>query len=68
MKFDHTKIKELRTAHNLTVRALADAIGVHANVISQWEVGRTMPSMTSLEAMCTRFGIPADYFFVPDEG
>lgn len=67
MIFDNCKIKELREAQGLSIRGLADKIGIHPNVVLQWEQGRTAPSMASLERIVNSFGVSPEYFFV-DEG
>lgn len=63
MRFDYRKIKYLRDKNNLSIRGLAERIGVHANVIHQWEQGRTSPSMASLERLVNTFNVSPEYFF-----
>ena len=42
------KIQELRTAKNLTQRALAEQIGVKNYTVANWEQNRTEPSLGDL--------------------
>lgn len=44
-------IKELRARNKMTGQELADAIGVHRNVIIRWEKGYSKPRADNLIAM-----------------
>jgi transcriptional regulator with XRE-family HTH domain len=50
-----------RREKGLTVRALAADIGVSGALISQIELGRTQPSVTTLYALVSRLGVSLDW-------
>ena len=55
-----TTIKQLRRGRDLTQEELAEALGVSAKAISQWENDRTAPDLAQIPALCTYFDISAD--------
>lgn len=46
-------IREGRIRKNLTQMALADAMGVSYQAVSNWERGNSMPDISKLEELCT---------------
>ena len=50
--FDGTKIRDLRTAQNLSLKALAEKSGVSVSMISQIERRTTDPTLTTLYKLC----------------
>lgn len=44
-------LKKLRKKHNMTMQALADAIGVSKTSVVYWHTGRVTPHFTSLMAL-----------------
>jgi transcriptional regulator with XRE-family HTH domain len=42
------KLREVRTAKGMSLRSLAQALGVSASLISQVEIGKTQPSVSTL--------------------
>ncbi len=54
------KIKQLRRAHHLTQRKLADKIGVNHALISKWEHDENEPHLYSLMGMAELFGVTLD--------
>lgn len=60
-------ITRIRENLSMTKQAFADRIGIHRNVLNDWESGKTRPSMTSLEAIMVAFSLnDANIFFVDD--
>lgn len=53
-----TKIRELREAHRMTLRALAEKLGLSAPFLSDIEHGRRMPD--SLDAFAVIFDIDVE--------
>ena len=51
-------IKKLRESHDLTQEELGKIAGVSAMAVSQWENGRAVPRMGSIQSMSDYFGIP----------
>lgn len=56
------KLKNLREARGLSLRALADQLGkrgtlVSAAAIQKWEIGETSPSKVNLKSICSFFNI-----------
>ena len=46
------KIREARTARNMTQMGLADEMGVSYQAVSNWERGNSMPDISKLEQLC----------------
>ncbi|HOC98008.1 MAG TPA: helix-turn-helix domain-containing protein [Bacilli bacterium] len=55
-----TKIKQLRSEHNLTQRELADLLYVSTQAVSRWENGDVEPSVTTLRSMAQIFNVTLD--------
>lgn len=54
------EIRRVREARKLSLRALAEAIGVSASLLSQVETGKTQPSVSTLYALVNHLGISLD--------
>jgi repressor LexA len=54
------KIKELRTARDMTKTELATRIGTHRNAIKWWESGRNEPRIFSCILLADVFDITLD--------
>lgn len=54
------RIKELRQDRGLTQKQLADILFVSQDTISLWELGKLLPSITNLIAICDFFKVSAD--------
>lgn len=53
-------IAGLRREHNLTQMALADAMGVSFQAVSNWERGQSMPDISKLPELAELFGTTID--------
>lgn len=54
------RLREARTARGLSLRSVAQALGVSASLISQVETGKTQPSVSTLYALVSHLGISID--------
>jgi transcriptional regulator with XRE-family HTH domain len=54
------RLREARQARGLSLRALAEQLGVSPSLISQVETGRARPSVSTLYAIATNLGISLD--------
>ena len=54
------RLREARQARGLSLRALAEQLGVSPSLISQVENGRARPSVSTLYAIATHLGISLD--------
>lgn len=54
------RLREARTEHRLSLRSLAQSLGVSASLISQVETGKTQPSVSTLYAMANHLGLSLD--------
>ncbi len=61
------RLRELRLARNLSMRALASASGLSANALSMIERGKTSPSVSTLYKLSTALGVPITAFFSAGE-
>ncbi len=57
------RLRTLREARNLSMRALANLSGLSANALSMIERGRTSPSVSTLYKLATALGVPITAFF-----
>ena len=53
-------IARLRREHNMTQMALADAMGVSFQAVSNWERGQSMPDISKLPELAELFGTTID--------
>ena len=60
------RLREARQARGLSLRGLADRLGVSPSLISQVETGRAKPSVSTLYAIVTELGISLDELVYPD--
>lgn len=57
------RIRELRTKHGLSLRALAELSGLSSNAISLIERGDNSPTVSSLHNLATALNVPITAFF-----
>jgi Zn-dependent peptidase ImmA (M78 family)/transcriptional regulator with XRE-family HTH domain len=57
-----SRLKSARTAAGLSLRALADAVGVSAMALSKYERDRMRPSPAVLEALAKALDVPVGHF------
>ena len=57
------RIRAERTRQELTIRALANDIGVSSSLISQIETGKSQPSVSTLYAITSALGLPIEELF-----
>lgn len=55
------RLKELRNANDLSQKELAEKLGYKQGTISQWEMGRRMLDVETLERIADFFGVSTDY-------
>ncbi len=61
------RIRELRDAQGLSLRALAEDCGLSVNAISRIERGESSPTVSSLHRLALGLGVPITDFFRSDE-
>ena len=61
-----SRLKELREARNISMRALATKSGLSANALSMIERGKTSPSVSTLYKLSDAMGISITAFFGPE--
>ena len=54
------RIRAARTERGLSLRSVAQAVGVSASLISQVEIGKTQPSVATLYALASHLGVSLD--------
>ena len=59
------RIRTARLKQRLSLRKLAERVGLTPSLISQIERGQTNPSVASLYAIAQALGLSMDYFFNP---
>lgn len=57
------RLRELRDAHNISMRGLAIKSGLSANALSMIERGKTSPSVSTLYKLADALGVPVTAFF-----
>ena len=61
------RVKELRTAANLTQAQLAVEMGVNQNTVSNWELEVTLPKARELPRLAKVLGCTISELYAPDE-
>jgi len=54
------RLREARQEQGLSLRSLAQSLGVSASLVSQVEMGKTQPSVATLYAMASHLGVSLD--------
>ncbi len=54
------KLKEYRTACEMSQQAVADLLNIHRSTYSYYELGTTEPSLDNIRALCKIFGVSLD--------
>ena len=54
------RLREARLKRGLSLRSVAGALGVSASLISQVEIGKTQPSVSTLYALASHLGVSLD--------
>lgn len=62
----NNKIKELRSARNMTQEAVAEHLGVSSQTVSKWERGLLSPDISLLPKIALLFRCSIDYLFDMD--
>lgn len=55
------RIKELRTAHKLSLRALAEKLDVSHTAVAEWEKGAVYPNKRNVNALCEVFNVQPSF-------
>lgn len=55
------RLKELRTAANLSQMDLSLKTGISQSAIAKWELGKTEPTATAIVTLAKFFGESTDY-------
>lgn len=63
-----SRLRAERVRQKIGVRELAREVGVSASMISQIELGRAQPSVSTLYAIVQHLGLSMDQLFQPDNG
>ena len=54
------RLREARLQRGLSLRSVAQSLGVSASLVSQVEIGKTQPSVATLYAMASHLGVSLD--------
>ncbi|MBO9578354.1 MAG: helix-turn-helix domain-containing protein [Microbacteriaceae bacterium] len=54
------RLRDARTERGLSLRSVAQALGVSASLVSQVETGKTQPSVSTLYAIANHLGVSLD--------
>lgn len=63
MKFNGSKLKQIRQGRGQKPEVLAAAVGVTADSIKNWEDGKNVPGAEHLAKLAMVTGKPMAYFF-----
>ena len=56
------KLKELRKSRKISQQVIADEFHVTRGTVSNWEIGRRVPSIKVLEKLANYYGVGLDFF------
>lgn len=57
-----SKLQSLRSARGFSQQFVADRLGLKRSTLSNYEIGRRMPSLTDLGRLAEFYGVGLDYF------
>lgn len=60
------RLREIRTEHGLSIRALAEQSGLNVNTLSMIENGKTSPSVSTLQQAAVALNVPITEFFTDE--
>ena len=63
--FQGLRLKQLRSAHSLTLAELGEQIGRSSSTLSAWEKGSQLPEAESFGRLCQVFGVSRQWFLKP---
>ena len=55
------RLKQLRLERSLTLKAVAQQLGISLMAYAHYEYGDREPSISMLRALCDFYDVPADY-------
>ena len=55
------RIKELRLSHNLSLKEVAQIIGMSLMAYAHYEYGDRQPSIETINKLCDLYEVPSDY-------
>ena len=55
------RLKELRTKRGLSLRDIANELGLSDSIYSKWEKGKAIPSAQNIFKLAYFFGVTSDY-------
>lgn len=58
-------LQAARVNAGLTLEQAAQALGINVKTLHNWEHGKTEPRASQLATISEKYGIPADYIFLP---
>jgi len=61
------RLTSLRREHDLTQQQMADAIGVHVNLVRRYEAGATQPSLVALKKIAVAMSVTIDSLVFDEE-
>lgn len=67
MRFDRERLKQAREAAVRTQQEIADACGVTARTVQNWENGNGEPDAGDLGKIAAECGKPVKFFYIEDE-
>jgi DNA-binding XRE family transcriptional regulator len=62
MRFDRTKIKELREQHGMNTTQFALKLDTSRQRVENWEKRQCYPNIDAITKMCSVFGVEIDFF------
>ena len=67
MQLPRISLEACRVNARLDQKEMAKILGVTYQTVSNWENGKTEPSLTQLRKISELSGIPMDFIYVPEE-
>ena len=59
-------LKQWRAIRGLSQTELAESIGKTQITVSNWETGKTAPTVLQMQKMCQIYKMPFDFVYVPE--
>lgn len=63
-----TKISDTIEDGNITIKKLAEKIGVTRQQVQRWKAGTSEPTASNIKALCKEYEVSADYILELPKG
>ncbi|WP_462358611.1 helix-turn-helix domain-containing protein [Phascolarctobacterium faecium] len=63
----NSRLRQARIVNGKTAKAIADEVGISAQALSQYELGKTVPSEDIFKKLVDLYGLPSNFYLKEDQ-